>query len=29
MPESTAIFGLLAFGIVSAGSFVKRKSKLV
>lgn len=29
VPEPTAIFGLLAFGIVSAGSFLKRKSKLV
>ena len=29
VPEPTAILGLLAFGVVSAGSFMKRKSKLV
>ena len=29
VPEPTATLGLLAFGIMSAGSFVKRKSKLV
>ncbi|MBN3948643.1 MAG: PEP-CTERM sorting domain-containing protein [Nostoc sp. NMS7] len=28
VPEPTATLGLLAFGIMSAGSFVKRKSKL-
>lgn len=29
VPEPTATLGLLAFGVMSAGSFVKRKSKLV
>lgn len=29
VPEPTAIFGLLAFGVVSAGSLIKKKSKLV
>ena len=29
VPEPTAILGLLAFGVVSAGSFMKRRSKLV
>ena len=29
VPEPTSILGLLAFGVVSAGSFLKRKSKLV
>ncbi|MEH2467492.1 Npun_F0296 family exosortase-dependent surface protein [Nostoc sp.] len=29
VPEPTTTLGLLAFGIISAGSFVKRKSKLV
>ncbi|MCC5625642.1 PEP-CTERM sorting domain-containing protein [Nostoc sp. CHAB 5715] len=29
VPEPTAILGLLAFGVMSAGSFVKRKSKLI
>ncbi|MEH2394731.1 MAG: PEP-CTERM sorting domain-containing protein [Nostoc sp.] len=29
VPEPTATFGLLAFGVMSAGSFVKRKLKLV
>ncbi|MHC5777302.1 Npun_F0296 family exosortase-dependent surface protein [Nostoc sp.] len=29
VPEPTSMLGLLAFGAVSAGSFIKRKSKLV
>ena len=29
VPEPTTTLGLLAFGVMSAGSFVKRKSKLV
>ena len=29
VPEPTATLGLLVFGVMSAGSFVKRKSKLV
>ncbi|BBD65731.1 hypothetical protein NIES4072_05910 [Nostoc commune NIES-4072] len=29
VPEPTTILGLLAFGVVSVGSFMKRKSKLV
>ncbi|MEH2239964.1 Npun_F0296 family exosortase-dependent surface protein [Nostoc sp.] len=29
VPEPTATLGLLAFGVISAGSFVKRKLKLV